>query len=106
MQLANCTAFATVLFTTYLQHVMLFHYNYFKKHCHVGENISLKFSSGVLFNFGLFYHKSFRDVNNVNFISNVIGRKSTKFIICNGLVCFELALGRLRRSNQVKSKKD
>jgi len=30
-------------------------------------------------------HKILRDVNNVNFISNVIGRKSTKFIICNGL---------------------
>jgi len=51
-------------------------------------------------------HKIFRDVNSVYFISNVIGRKSTKFIICNGLVCFELGLDRLRRNNQVKSKKD
>jgi len=51
-------------------------------------------------------HKIFRDVGNINFISNVIGRKSTKFIICNGLVCFKLNLGRLGRSNQVKSKKD
>jgi len=41
----------------------------------------------VLFNIGLFYPQNFRGVNNVNFISNVIGRKSTKFIICNGLVC-------------------
>jgi len=54
-------------------------------------------------------HKIFLDVNNVNFISNVIGRKSRKFIICNGfigLVCFELALDGLERSNQVNSKKD
>jgi len=51
-------------------------------------------------------HKFFRDVGNVNFISNVIGLKSTKFIICSGLVCFELALSRLGRNNQVKSKKD
>jgi len=71
----------------------------------MGKNIFSKFSSGVLFNFELFYPQTFRDVNNVNFISNVIGRKSTNFIICNGLVCFELALGRLGRSNQVKSKR-
>jgi len=51
-------------------------------------------------------HKIFHDVGNVNFISNVIGQKSTKFIICNGLVGFKLALGRLGRSNQVKLKKD
>jgi len=74
---------------------MLFHYNYFKKHCYVGENIFFKFSSGVLFNFELFYAQNFRDFNIVNFISNVIGRKSTKFIIYNGLVCFEIALDRL-----------
>jgi len=36
-------------------------------------------------------HKIFGDVNNVNFMSNVIGRKSTKCIICNGLVCFEFS---------------
>jgi len=33
-------------------------------------------------------------------------RKSTKFIICNGLVRFELGLDRLGRSNQVKLNKN
>jgi len=50
-------------------------------------------------------HKIFHDVNNISFISNIIGRMSTKFIICNGLVSFKIALGSAGRSNQVKSKK-
>jgi len=84
---------------------MLFHYNYFKKHCHVGENFffNLAAESSLILNY--FIRKIFRDVNNVNFISNVIDRKSTKFIICNGLVCFELGLRRLGRSNQVNRRK-
>jgi len=71
----------------------------------VGENIFLNLSveCSLILNYSI--HKIFCDVGNVNFISNVIGRKSMKFIICNGLVCLELALDRLGRSNQIKSKK-
>jgi len=84
---------------------MIFHYNYFKKHCHVGENIFLNLAEECSLILDYSINKIFRDVNNVSFISNEIGRKSTKFIICNGVVCFEIALGRVGRSNQVKSKK-
>jgi len=85
---------------------MLLHYNYFKKLCHVDENIFLNLAAECSLILDYPIHKIFRDINNVNFISNVIDRKCTKCIICDGLVCFELALGWLGRSNQVKSKKD
>jgi len=84
---------------------MLFPYNYFKKHCHVDENIFLNLVAECSLILDYSIHKIFRDVNSVNFILNVIDRKYTKFIICNGLACFELALGTVERSNQVKSKK-
>jgi len=57
-----------------------------------GRKYFLKFSSGVLFNCGLFYPQNFSWRQRSIFHLNVIGRKTTKLIICNGLVCFELAL--------------
>jgi len=78
---------------------MLYHHNCFKKHCHVGENNFLNLAAEWSFILGYSIHKTFRDIGNINFILNVIGRKSTESIICNGLVCFELALDRLERSN-------
>jgi len=71
---------------------MLFHYNNFKEHCHVGENIFLNLAAECSLILDYSIHNIFRDVSNVNFISNVIGRKSTKFITSSGLVCLELAL--------------
>jgi len=59
---------------------MLFHYNYFKKHCHVGENIFYNLAAECSLILDYFIQKNFCDVNNINFISNVIGRKSRKFI--------------------------
>jgi len=69
----------------------------------VGENSFLNLAAEcfLILDYSI---RNFFDVNNINFIS--IGRKSTKFVICNGLVCFELGLDRLERSNHVKSKKD
>jgi len=67
----------------------------------------LNLAAECLFNFGLFYPQNFLTSTQLYFISSVIGRNSTKCIICNGLdLCFELGLGWLGRSNQVKSKKD
>jgi len=43
------------------------------------QNIFFKFSSEVLFNIGLFYPQNFSEVNNVSFISNVTGRRSTQY---------------------------
>jgi len=60
---------------------MLFRYNYFKKPCHVGENIFFNLAAECFLILDYSIHKIFHDVNNVNFISNMIGRKSTKFII-------------------------
>jgi len=56
----------------------------------VGENIfsNLAAECSLILDYSI--HKIFCDINNVSFILNVIGRKSTKFIICNGLVCFKI----------------
>jgi len=63
--------------------------NYLKKHYHIGENIFkiLAAECSLILDYSI--HKIFRDANKLYFISNVISRKSTKFIIYNGLVCFE-----------------
>jgi len=85
---------------------MLFHHNYSKKHCYVSENIFLNLASECLFNFGLFYPQIFRDVNHVNFISSVISERARSLSFAMDWYVLKLDLGRLGRSNQVKSKKD
>jgi len=63
---------------------MLFHYYYFKKHCHVGKNIFFNLAAECSLILDYSIHNIFHDINNVNLISNVIGERAPSLSFAMG----------------------